>query len=45
MNISKTNRLSNENNRDIKFSVVVTLENFKGENRIDEFIKKCNYNG
>ena len=41
MSITKTNRLNKEDGKNLKFSVVVTLENIYGENRIEEFRQSC----
>lgn len=43
--IIKTTRFYNNLTRDkIKFGLVVTLKEINGENRIDEFIKRCFFN-
>lgn len=41
MSITKTNRLNKEDGKNLKFSVVVTLENIYGKNRIEEFRQSC----
>lgn len=45
MEIKTNNRLDSKDGDGIRFGVIVTLKEFNGVNRIDEFIKNCTLNG
>lgn len=45
MEIKTSNRLDPKDGEGIRFGVVVTLKEMKGQNRIDEFIRNCHLNG
>lgn len=45
MEIKTNNRLDPKDGIGLRFGVVVTLKEMYGVNRIDEFIKNCNFNG
>ncbi|WP_239349680.1 S8 family peptidase [Snodgrassella communis] len=45
MEIKTTNRLDPKDGEEIRFGVVVTLKEMKGQNRIDEFIRNCHLQG
>lgn len=45
MEIKTSNRLNPKDGEGIRFGVVVTLKEMKGQNRIDEFIRNCHLNG
>ena len=41
ISLKTKNRLDSEDGRDLKFSIVVTLKELNGINRIDDFIRNC----
>ncbi|EFF41344.1 hypothetical protein [Mycoplasmopsis alligatoris] len=43
--VRKTNRLSREDGKNIRFGIVITLKEINEKNRIEEFKKMCVYNG
>ncbi len=45
MEIKTNNRLEPKDGIGLRFGVVVTVKEMYGVNRIDEFIKNCNFNG
>lgn len=45
MEIKTNNRLDPKDGIGLRFGVVVTVKEMYGVNRIDEFIKNCNFNG
>ena len=45
MEIKTNNRLDPKDGIGVRFGVVVTVKEMYGVNRIDEFIKNCNFNG
>jgi hypothetical protein len=45
LSVKTKERLQTKNGRGMQFGVVVTLKEMNGENRIDEFIKKCMVRG
>jgi len=45
MEIKTNNRLDPQDGVGVRFSVVVTLKEMNGVNRIDEFIRSCTLNG
>ncbi|MCW6667616.1 S8 family peptidase [Aerococcaceae bacterium NML190938] len=45
MEVKTSNRLDYKDGVGVRFGVVVTLKEMKGENRIDEFIKNCTLSG
>lgn len=45
LSIKTKERLSSKNGRGLPFGVVVTLKDMSGENRIDDFIKRCMVRG
>ena len=45
LNIKSKERLDEKHGVDMPYTVVVTLKNIKGENRINDFVKACQLNG
>lgn len=43
--VKTNNRLDSKDGEGLRFGIVVTLKEMYGVNRIDEFIRNCNFNG
>ena len=44
ISVKTKNRINQDDGKDLRFGIVVTLKEIHGKNRIDEFIQQCSFN-
>ena len=43
ISVKTKNRINQEDGRNLRFGIVITLKEIHGKNRIDEFIHQCSF--
>ena len=44
ISVKTKNRINQDDGKDLRFGIIVTLKEIHGKNRIDEFIQQCSFN-